>query len=671
MGEVLNAQQREAVEHGDTPLLVIAGAGSGKTKTLSCRVASLIGRGADPRRILLLTFSRRAAVDMKRRAQHIVRAEQPRSPELSWAGTFHAVANRLLRLYAEVVGLDPAFTVLDRSDSADLMDVLRSRLELAKTHRRFPKKATCQSIYSRVVNTQSPIGDVLEAAFPWCQEWQDELKKLFAAFTEEKQSRHTLDYDDLLLYWFHLMGEPEVARSIGGMFDHVMVDEYQDTNALQEQVLLALKPTGAGVTVVGDDAQAIYSFRAATVDNILRFPAHFDPPAAQITLSENYRSTQPILQTANLVMSQAKKRYTKDLFSRRASFETPWLVTAEDEGAQVDFVVEKVLLQREQGTALKQQAVLFRTSHHSDRLEVELGKRNVPFVKFGGLKFLEAAHVKDVLCVLRWAENPRDTVAAYRTLQLLPGIGPTIAGRAYQHVEERQWELDTLGTFRAPDAAREFWPALVALMASLRGGKADVSSELHLVRHWYEPHLTRLYESAHVRLGDLDQMEQIAGQYPTRERFLTELTLDPPSASGDESGVPHLDEDYLTLSTIHSAKGQEWNSVYVLNTSDGCIPSDMATGSPEDIEEERRLLYVAMTRAKDSLYLVHPRRFYVHGQSRFGDKHVYAPVSRFITDDVKATMKQTSHGERRTRDGIPDVPIARVDVASRLRQMWN
>lgn len=667
----LNAQQRAAVEHVGGPLLIIAGAGSGKTNTLAHRVAHLIVGGADPRRILLLTFTRRAAAEMTRRAQRIARAVRPRAGDVTWSGTFHAVANRLLRLHAEVVGLDPSFTVLDRSDSGDLMDVLRNRLGLARKARRFPRKGTCVGIYSRVVNTQRPLDEVLERAFPWCAEWTDELKELFAAYTEDKQSRHTLDYDDLLLYWYYLVQEPALAAELGGRFDHVLVDEYQDTNALQEGILLAMKPTGAGLTVVGDDAQSIYSFRAASVDNILGFPERFQPPATTVTLAQNYRSTQPILAAANQVIGLARRRFTKDLFSTRPSAQRPRLVTTEDETTQVDYVVQRVLHHREAGVDLKRQAVLFRTAHHSDQLEVELGRRNIPFVKYGGLKFLEAAHVKDVLCVLRWAENPRDTVAAFRALQLLPGIGPAFAQRAHDHVQGAAWQLDSLALLAPPSAAAQDWPALAELMVKLHAAGTPWAGQLGLVRQWYDPHLERIYEAPGTRAGDLEQLEQIAGQFPSRERFLTELTLDPPQGTGDEAGPPLLDEDFLILSTIHSAKGQEWDVVYVLNAADGCIPSDMATGTPEEIEEERRLLYVAMTRSRDDLYVIHPQRFFVRGQHRHGDKHVYTPLTRFIPDGVKDAFEPVAHGFTRELDARPGEPVARVDVAAKLRQMWS
>lgn len=670
----LNEQQRAAVCHGDGPLLVIAGAGTGKTTTLAHRVAHLIASGADPRRILLLTFSRRAAAEMTRRAAAILararRSGAPGARDLVWSGTFHAIANRLLRAHADAVGLDPAFTVLDRGDAADLLDIVRNQLGLARTARRFPRKATCLAIYSRTVNTQRSLADNLERAFPWCSQWEEELRGLFAAYVDAKQARHVLDYDDLLLYWYHLMQEPALAARVRERFDHVLVDEYQDTNALQAAILEALCPDGRGLTVVGDDAQAIYSFRAATVRNILEFPARFDPPAHVVTLEHNYRSTQPILAACNAVIAQSAHRFAKNLHSTRPSAQRPVLVTAEDENAEVDFVVDRVLAHREEGIDLRRQAVLFRTSHHSDALEVELGRRDIPFVKYGGLKFLEAAHVKDLLAVLRWAENPRDEVAAFRVLQLLPGIGPALAQRALGHVAAAGFDLAALAGFSPPPAAAADWPALCRLLADLAGGRAAWPGQVGAVRAWYEPHLERLYDHAVARGGDLEQLEHIAGNYPGRERFLVDLTLDPPEATGDEAGPPHLDEDFLVLSTIHSAKGQEWDVVYVIHAADGCIPSDMATGDPEQIEEERRLLYVAMTRARDALYVIHPHRFFVRHPARGTDRHVYTPVSRFLAEPVRAHFASIAYGPRRAADEHGNTGV-RVDVAARLRAQWR
>ena len=536
-----------------------------------------------------------------------------------------------------------------------------------------PRKATCLAIYSHTVNAQRAVADVLEDAFPWCLDWEEELRQLFASYVDAKQRQQVLDYDDLLLYWHHLMQEPSLARQVAERFDHVLVDEYQDTNALQASVLLALhRATGCALTAVGDDAQAIYGFRAADVRNILDFPSQFEPAARVVTLERNYRSTEPILAACNAVIAESPDRYAKNLYSERASQQPPRLVTAEDEAAEVDYVIDQVVGNREAGIPLQEQAVLMRAAHHGDALEVELSRRAIPYIKYGGLKFLEAAHVKDTLCILRWAENPRDDAAGFRVLQLLPGIGPRSARRALERLGEARFETRALETFRPPAPAREDWPGLCELVGRLRDPHADWPAQLGWVRNWYEPQLARLYDSAHVRAGDLESLEQISTQYPTRERFLSELTLDPPQASGDEAGPPHLDEEFLILSTIHSAKGQEWDAVFVLHVADGCIPSDMSTGKPEQIEEERRLLYVAMSRAREQLHLVHPQRMFVRGQHRHGDRHLYTPRTRFVPDRLLGCFEQTAYSPAKDAEARePGArPAVRVDVAARLRRQW-
>jgi len=680
----LNSAQLQAVQYGigsgsaaPPALLIIAGAGTGKTNTLAHRVAHLMVNGADPLRIMLLTFTRRAAQEMTRRVERICTAAMPNgqfraASKVSWAGTFHAIGSRLLRQHAESIGLDPAFTILDREDAADLMNLVRDDLGFSGLKSRFPRKATCLAIYSFAVNAEAPLSQVLPKAFPWCEEWEAELKSLFAAYVEAKQRQNVLDYDDLMLYWAQMMQVPELAAQVGERFDHVLVDEYQDTNSLQASILLGLKPDGAGLTVVGDDAQSIYSFRAATVRNILDFPGHFEPDAAVITLERNYRSTQTILAASNAVMDQATERFTKNLRSDRRSQERPHLITVSDETGQAGYVVERILANREAGLALKDQAVLFRTSHHSGPLEIELARRNIPFVKFGGLKFLEAAHIKDIISILRWTANQRDRVAGFRVLQLLPGIGPGYARKALDRLETDNFLSDALASFRPPSAAVEDWPELLELIRRLRRLDAGWPQQIELAVEWLKPHLERLYDSLPSRISDLEQLLQIASTVPNRQTFLEDLTLDPPNATGAESGTPLLDEDYLILSTIHSAKGQEWKAVFVLNIVDGCIPSDMATGSVAEIEEERRLLYVAMTRAKDQLHLVQPLRFFVRQQRRNGDSHIYAPRSRFITAPMTALFDCSAWASgRSSRATAPGASEHRVDIAARLRDRWR
>jgi DNA helicase-2/ATP-dependent DNA helicase PcrA len=679
--DTLNPAQRRAVEHGVTadghigpPLLVIAGAGSGKTNALAHRVAHLIVSQADPRRILLMTFSRRAAAEMGKRVEHIARKvlgdnASVMTDALSWAGTFHGIGARLLRDYAEQIGLDPAFTIHDREDSADLMNLVRHDLGFSKTESRFPTKGTCLAIYSRCINAESDLAEVIGRFFPWCSGWAEELKQLFAAYVEAKQKQNVLDYDDLLLYWAQMMADEDLAEDIGGRFDHVLVDEYQDTNRLQSSILLALKPGGRGLTVVGDDAQSIYAFRAATVRNILDFPDQFTPRADIITLDRNYRSTQPILTAANGVIGLAKERFTKNLWTERTSEAKPRLVAVRDEADQARYIVERVLANREEGSLLKQQAVLFRTSSHSGPLEIELTRRNIPFVKFGGLKFLDAAHVKDVLALLRFVENPRDRVAGFRILHLLPGIGPASAQRVLDHMAEAADPIGALCGLPSPPRAGDDWTAFVRAVGNLR--YSEWPADIERVRLWYEPHLDRIHEDAETRHADLIQLEQIAAGYPTRERFLTELTLDPPDATSDQAGVPLLDEDFLILSTIHSAKGQEWKSVYVLNVVDGCMPSDLGAGTTAELEEERRLLYVAMTRAKDDLHLIVPQRFFTHGQHAQGDRHVYASRTRFIPTPLLSLFERANWPTFAPADARNASTAPRIDVGAKMRGMWR
>jgi len=685
----LNDAQREAVVCGtdaepgppDPPLLVIAGAGSGKTNTLAHRVAHLVGRGADPTRILLLTFTARAADEMTRRVARILSQlagakpakSMPSSPAnpIPWSGTFHGVGARLLREYAGRVGLEPTFTIHDREDSADLMNLARHELGCPSRDKRFPLKGTCLAVYSSVVNTGGSLGEVLQSSYPWCVEWEEDLKRLFLGYVEAKQAQQVLDFDDLLLYWARMVAQPELAGEIGSRFSHVLVDEYQDTNRLQAAILLGMKPDGRGLTVVGDDAQSIYGFRGATVRNILEFPAHFDPPARRITLDRNYRSSAPILAAANAVIALARERYTKDLWTDRTGSYKPRIVSVRDEADQAGYVVEQLLARRENQVKLKSQAVLFRAAHHSARLELELTRRNIPFVKFGGLKFLEAAHVKDVLALLRWARNPRDRVSGFRAVQLAEGIGPKTASRVLDHVGAAPPGCARLAGHPVPPAAAASWAQFVELIELLAQPGGVWPAPLEQACRWYELQMERRFDDARIRVADIQQLARIAATYPSLERFLTELTLEPPQATSDEAGAPLLDEDYLILSTIHSAKGREWTAVTLLNAVDGCIPSDLATGSGAEIEEERRLLYVAMTRARDQLDIVLPQRFHVGPRSGLGDRHVYASRSRFIPAALLAHFEQLSWPVPGSAfPGAAPPAVAAVDLAAQMRAMW-
>ena len=532
-----------------------------------------------------------------------------------------------------------------------------------------PRKSTCMDIYSRRVNGHVDLETVLAKHFPWCAEWYDELKALFREYAERKEKGHLLDYDDLLLYWYFLLDDDGMADALGGAFEHILVDEYQDTNRIQAGILVGMRRGNPNITAVGDDAQSIYSFRSATVENMLDFPHHF-PGARVITLEQNYRSVEPILKTANCTIAQERRRYSKDLWSARKGGQRPQLVTCVDDTQQDEWVIGQVLEHREQGIPLHKQAVLFRATSHSASLELALARKNIPFRKYGGLRFLEAAHIKDVLCLLRIVENPRDEVAWFRVLQLLPGIGPATAGAAFQHVASAEFDLTSLATFGTPEAAREDMARLGALLSDLVSlREAGPAQQLERVVPFYLPLLERRYERIESRVADIRHLAQLARGCASVREFVSDLVLDPPVSTGDMAGPPVVDEDWLVLSTIHSAKGLEWDAVYLIHAADGCLPSDMATGDPEDIEEELRLMYVALTRARDYLYVLWPLRYY-HSPPGVSDNHSYAQRSRFLTDAVVETMEVAEAAPQSLPD--PEAPTpGRVNVASRIRRMWQ
>lgn len=693
----LNSQQHQAATFGSGALLVIAGAGSGKTTTLASRVAHLCQNGISPERILLLTFTRRAASVMLRRAEELTGTTEVRSV---WGGTFHGTANRLLRIYGQAVGVPPEFTILDQSDASDLLHLIRHDLGYDKAKKRFPKKQTLLEIYSHTVNAQSSLGGVLERYFPWCSHAKDEIAKVFEAYTHRKAAHHVLDFDDLLLFWNALVETPTTGDAVGAIFDHILVDEYQDTNAVQSSILRGMRRQIRNIMAVGDDAQSIYAFRAATVRNMLDFPKHF-PNATTLTLVQNYRSTPQILDASNAVMEQASERYAKDLVTQRPSGQRPILMTCRDVPHECEAICDQILEHREQGIALMDQAVLFRAGQNSAELEVELTRRKIPFHKYGGLKFVESAHIKDVLVFLRILENPYDAVSWFRLLQLLPGIGSRTAARVMREMgivvtDRTVQSIQTSSVTRHPLALlrdnppsvpalskEEFDRVRKALIECIGLGSAvnddsgeeatsqgSVGLQIECVRDAYDPICRRVYDQSEIRLRDVEQLATIAARYQSRKRFVADMTLDPPVSTSDLAGPPELDEDYLILSTIHSAKGCEWDVVYILHVSDGVIPSDMSTRDAEGVDEERRLLYVAMTRAKDYLYLYFPFRYY-HTKHRMGDAHSYAQLSRFITKDVRALM-DVEGGISVGDDAQETTPQGNADaVRDRLRKLWQ
>ncbi|WP_166424531.1 ATP-dependent helicase [Paraglaciecola sp. 20A4] len=686
---LLNIQQQKAVECTDangmlnkSPLLIIAGAGTGKTNTLAHKTAQLILNGESPDRILLMTFARRAAGELSLRANRIIEQQRHKKSakdknryqpsKITWMGTFHSIAARLLREHATAIGLESDFTVMDRNDSADMIDVIRHELNFTSSVNRFPKKKTCLDIYSRCVNSQQTIEDILDAHFPYCRDWHQELKMLFAAYARAKMEQVCLDYDDLLLYCYHMAQVPEIAQHVREQFDYILVDEYQDTNVLQAGILMGFFPTGEGLTVVGDDAQSIYSFRAANVDNILTFPQQFNPPARVISLTQNYRSHQGILDLSNALLGEGSEGYKVELFSERKLGTKPKLVSVEDDTKQAQYIVEKVLAAREQGIELKQQAILFRSSYHSDRLELELTRRNIPYVKHGGLKFLEAAHVKDLLSIIRWADNPKHKISAFRLLKLLPSVGPKIAEKVIHTLKVKQYVLNELMDYPMPHVAKSLFQDLIKVVSAIHNNEIVWSEQVNAVVQVYKALLEINYDDHFVRFGDIEQMAQISQQFPSRERFLTELTLDPPQATGDLAGRPLIDDDFLTLSTVHSAKGQEWNNVYVLNVADGNFPNEYAAGDKRSLEEERRLLNVAITRAKDELHLIQPMKYWVPEQQRHGDRHVYGAKSRFLTESILQLL-QTSHYPRRelNEKEKATATLAIIDIKKTVLGIWQ
>jgi DNA helicase-2/ATP-dependent DNA helicase PcrA len=661
----LNAEQGAAARHGDGPLLIIAGAGTGKTRTLVHRVAHLIERGVRPDRILLLTFTRRAAHEMLSRAERLVGTASARVH----GGTFHATGHRLLRQFGPAAGLARDFSVLDEGDAEDLLRLARAALGVAPKERRFPKKETLRYVYSRHVNTDIPVQRILEEEFPRFAEFADDVVRIYADYTDRKASRNLVDYDDLLLFWLMMLeASPALAGQIAGMYDHLLVDEYQDTNLLQARILRAMCRTHQSITVVGDDAQSIYSFRGANFRNILDFPKQF-PGAAVVTLEQNYRSTQPVLDVTNALISRARERFTKNLWTPRTTGERPWLVNARDEQQQTRFVVDRILELNEDGMPLREMAVLFRAGYMSADLEIELTNRKIPFEKWGGLKFLEAAHVKDVLAFLRVLENPRDEVSWYRLLLLMPGIGDTTARALIASMAERSWGPDAFSHFVAPARAQDAHRALGSLLRELReaGEGNGVAEEIATIRRLYDKILVERYDRAEPRMADLDQLATIAAGYPGRSAFLAALALEPPQSTRDIAAGPRPDrdeDDALILSTAHSAKGKEWDAVFLIWAADGWFPSSRAIGDDEQLEEERRLMYVALTRARKHLAVVYPLNTY---ETRWGADYSMDQLSRFLDRGVQSLMERVVVGQEGAAPAPETPKPSGIDLRGLLR----
>lgn len=630
----LDDAQLQAAMHGDAPLIVVAGAGTGKTRTLTSRVASLLERGVPPERILLLTFTRRAAEEMLNRASSLCGARD--AARRIWGGTFHAVAHRLISEYAAALGLTE-LTVLDPGDVVDLVELLRDEhgLTAGPGAARMPRAATIADIYTRSVNTGRAARDVITTDFPWVEPHTATVLDILKSYVARKRERGLLDFDDLLLYWRSLLAQPAIAERLQHRWDHVLVDEYQDVNQVQVDIVTALRPAGRGLTVVGDDAQAVYGFRGASSDHLLALHDAL-PDATLVKLERNFRARQPLLDLANVVRPGTGRHRVDLLADRVGTGRRPRVVRCHDPGDEARLIADAVLAAVEDGAALREQAVLMRTSHHSDLLEVELTARRVPFVKYGGLKFLEAAHVKDFLACLRLVANPRDEISWFRLLRLHEAIGPARARTLLPLLLGTEPdENEVVAT--APAGARTALASTLRGLTSARQRTATgpvVEGCVALLR----PLVQRRYPDSGVRLVDIDRLAGTAAASPDLAAFVAEVTLDPPHSSTDYAKPPHLDEDYLTLSTVHSAKGLEWSRVHVLHAVDGAFPSDMALSTDEGLDEEQRLFYVAVTRARDELALYTPLRMPHHRRAR-DDRHSYAPASRFLTDAVLATAE--------------------------------
>jgi len=623
----LNDDQRRAATHCGGPLLILAGAGTGKTGTLVARAAWLREQGIQPSRILLLTFTRRAADDMLARAQ----PPDGSAGERIFGGTFHAMAHRIIRAHAEAFALPAEFSVIDPADSADVMDTLRDAHGLVGTTagRRTPRAATCAEIYSRCVSTGTQLADVVAAGYPWCEPYAEQIAALFTDFLGYKRKHGLVDFDDLLLLWRAALADARAGPVLRALFDAVLVDEYQDVNAVQADIVRLLRPDGSGLTCVGDDAQAIYAFRGADPAHLRALDATY-AGLVTVRLSRNYRSRHAVLALANVIRPQYAGLELA-LTAERGDGHRPQLVRCHDEATQAREICARVLADHEAGLRLTEQAVLVRSAHHSDLLEIELTARGIPYVKYGGLRFTEAAHVKDFLAAARVVANPADDLAWFRVLRLHEGIGPVLARRAIETL--RIAEPAPFG--RWPEAASGLPSRTAAAVGGTVGQLAEAARQERtadraatILAALRDP-LAARYADAAARLADLERLADAAADSPSLHDALVALALDPPVSASDLAGRPRLDEDYLIISTIHSAKGLEWPVVHLPQLVDGAVPSDMALTTPAGLEEEQRLFYVAVTRARDRLYLYAPLRMHHHRMAR-DDRHSYGQLTRFL-----------------------------------------
>ncbi|RLG12664.1 ATP-dependent helicase [Candidatus Pacearchaeota archaeon] len=618
----LNPAQMEAVRTIEGSLLVIAGAGSGKTKTIICRMAYLVAQGVPPHKILLLTFTRRASKEMIERAGSLLKTDVHKI----MGGTFHSICQYMLRFYGYLLGYNSNFTILDRSDAEDLINLLRNSLGLAQKKKRFPKKDTLANIYSKMINQQKSLENILSSEYPQFLDYYYEIERLFTEYINYKKEYHLMDYDDLLLNWLKILKTfPQVKKEVSNLFEFIMVDEYQDTNVLQGEIVKYMGEAHKNVMVVGDDSQSIYSFRGANYKNIFEFPKLF-PNTKIIKLEQNYRSTQPILNLANAVISNSKIKYTKVLFTLKKEGEKPILFYAKDETEGSKFIVDRILELREKGIKLSQIAVLFRSAFHSFDLEVELAKRGIPFVKYGGLKLLESAHIKDLLAFLKILSNPKDFLSWHRILLLFEGIGPRTAEKIINQLKNNEKPLSFILEKLAISFPFKELKNFLDIFKALKQSQLPLSQKLIKIWNFYEPIFQRIYyEDYFRREKDIETLIALSSKYNSLEEFLSDLALEPLEITNDIEKKP--EEEHLILSTIHSAKGLEWHTVFILSLIEGRFPSFYSINNQEELEEERRLFYVAITRAREKLYLIVPMTIYIPGEGR-----TLAKVSRFIKE---------------------------------------
>lgn len=619
----LNDSQYLAATTTEGSVLVIAGAGSGKTRTVVYRVSYLLEKGVPAEQILLLTFTRKAAKEMLDRTAKLL---QNRAADHVFAGTFHSFSNHILRRYAAMLNLSPNFTIIDTIDSEDVIDLIRQELKFEKRSRAFPRKGRIQTIISKARNCGLSIRGILEREFTALLEFEDDLKAIAHTYQKYKRANKTLDFDDLMdVLRDNLRDNANFRHSVQKLFRYVMVDEFQDTNVVQKDIVNLLASGHKNLMVVGDDAQSIYAFRGANFENILTFPDTY-PKCKVIKLEQNYRSNQDILNFTNSIANNAMLGYKKALFSKNTNKFKPVVSKFYDQIEEADFVVSKILELREQGIELKDMAVLYRSSFHGNVIQAELLKRSIPYVVVGGIRFVEKRHVKDIVAYLRIITNPFDAVAWNRILKLMPGIGKVTASKIIQLIQKNDGKIDFTDL-----AKRKYGGELLRLQEALNAASSDkitVATKVEILRNYYTPLLKILQDDFELRLQDLDVLHTLACKYEDLSKFLSDFALDPPSSKFQDQNTPLLDESEekpLTLSTVHSSKGLEWYAVFVPHLLDGLFPSVRSLKNIEYLEEERRLFYVACSRAKEQLYLTLPSYFSAW------DNYLTLP-SRFIVE---------------------------------------